>query len=91
MNKTTARAMARDNKLTIAELRELIDGANPAGMSRVNPTLPKSMALDIYRRAVAERAADETPKGTRFDVYRRREIPSKDALIIANILIDCAP
>ena len=91
MNKTTATKLARANAMTIRELRTLIESARIDGMSCVNPTIPKAMAVDIYRKAIAGRLDDEVPMGMKFDAYRRRDVPSKDSLIIANILRDCHP
>ena len=91
MNKVKAKQMAQSNAMTIRELRDLIEAARIDGMSRVNPTIPMAMAVDIYRRALGDRADDEVPQGLRFDVYKRRDVPSKDFLIIANILRDCTP
>lgn len=48
--------------------------------------------FDIYAGALKDRSDDEVPKGMVLDVYSRsgRMKPSKDSLIITNILRDCA-
>jgi hypothetical protein len=45
---------------------------------------------DVYEKALEGRDDAEIPLGFYHDVYKRRDVPSKDSLIIRNILRDCA-
>lgn len=89
MNKTKARAEAAENKRSIGDLRALIADTRANGFSAVNPAIPKAKVLEIYAAALEGRPDDEVPSGTRVDVYTGRTRPSRDALLIANILRDC--
>lgn len=90
MNKQEARRRAAANSLSVAELRTMIAARRGAGgMSRVNPAIPLEQVPDIYERALGGRDADEVPKGMRYDVFKKKDKPSRDALLIANILRDC--
>lgn len=91
MNKVKAMKMAKENTLTIQELRELIAKARgKGGRSRVNPQFAKEDILDIFERALADRLDDEVPPGTRYDVFKGRDVATRDQLKIANILRECA-
>lgn len=91
MNKRAAKSLAESGTITVGQLRALIDGARArGGMSRVNPAIPLDRALDIYTGALAGRDAAEAPKGLVPDPYRHnRSKPSRDSLIVTNILRDC--
>lgn len=91
MNRRDANLQSEQNTRNIVELRALIDGARQrGGMSRVNPALTMDQVCGIYWGALEGRDPNEVPKGMRYDVYRRRDVASKDSLIIRNILRDCA-
>jgi hypothetical protein len=59
-------------------------------MSSVNPSIPLAKTCEIFS-ACAQRPAEEVPKAWRVDVYSGRRKPSKDFLIVTNILRDCGP
>lgn len=89
MNKRDATTKSLSGEISIGELRELIKAARQrGGMSRVNPALSLERACDIYEDAIAGRDATEVPLGLRQDLCGRT-IPTKDSLIIRNILRDC--
>lgn len=91
MNKTLAKHEAMNNVRTIGELRSLIAACREQDRpSRVNPSLPLHAVLDIFAAALNGRDENEAPKGMCYDIYRRRDVISRDALIIANILRECA-
>ena len=92
MNKRNARAAALENTMSIGALRAMIEAARGrGGMSRVNPAIPLDRALDIYTAAIADRDPAERPAGMMPDPFRAgRMQPTRDALLIGNILRDCA-
>lgn len=91
MNKTEAKKQAVNNARTIGDLRKLIASKRGGdGFSKVNSAIPLDRALDIFEAAIAGRDEAEIPKGLRYDVYKRRDVPSKDSMIVANILRECA-
>lgn len=90
MNKKQAREEALNNTRSIRQLRELINQQRgKGGQSRVNKQFPKESALDIFHNAMAGRKEDEIPKGFQFDIYKERDVISKDGLLIQNILREC--
>jgi hypothetical protein len=90
MNKQTAKKMAQSNELSVGDLRKMIAAARPrGGMSRVNPQFTLEQTCDIFEKALAGREDGEIPKGMRYDPYKNREMPSRDSLMINNILRDC--
>ena len=77
--------------MTIGQLRALIEGSRwRSGASTVNKCIHIGRALDIYAGAIDGRNEDEVPAGLTYNVYKRADVASKDALIIVNILRDCA-
>lgn len=91
MNKRLAGEKSVQGRLSVGELREMIKSARAlGGMSQVNPAFTMAQVCDIYEGALQDRSGSEIPKGTHYDVYKRRDVPSKDSLIIRNILRDCA-
>ena len=91
MNKRDAKAESISGTISIGQLRGFIKSAlSRGGMSKVNPQLTLAQSCEIYKTALQDRADDETPNGIKYDVYRRRDVPTKDSLIICNILRDCA-
>lgn len=93
MNKRDAKNKAQSGTLSVGDLRAMIKRARERGdiMSRVNPRVPMDRALDIYAAALASRDDAEVPAGLRPDPYRHgRAVPTRDSLIIQNILRDCA-
>ena len=91
MNKRDANQRSVEGKLSVGDLRAMIDKAcEDDRMSRVNPIFTIQRACEIYRAAIASRDATEIPKGLRYDPYKNRDMPSRDSLIIRNILRDCA-
>lgn len=93
MNKTKAKELSRSGTLTVGELRAMISNVKDrGGMSRLNDAVPFSRACEAYEGALAGRSDDEKPVGMRTDPYSRVGAlkPTRDALIIQNILRDCA-
>ena len=91
MNKKLAGEKSIEGRLSIGELRQMITSARKrGGVSRVNEIFTMEKVCDIYEGAFAGRDDGEVPKGMKYDVYKRRDVPSKDSLIIRNILRDCA-
>lgn len=91
MNKRDARERSTQGTLSIADLRGLIAAKRGAGgMSKLNPQFTLEQALDVLERGIAARDAAEVPPGLRYDIYKERNVPSRDALIIQNILRECA-
>lgn len=94
MNKRDAKTKSQASEISIGELRSMISTARQrGGMSRVNPAVSLEQACDIYERSLAGRDDAEIPAGMRVDPYSSRGAmkPSRDSLIIKNILWDCAP
>jgi hypothetical protein len=48
MNKRDAKALADEQIITADHLRQLVAASSRDGMSKVNPTLSKEMALKIF-------------------------------------------
>lgn len=91
MNKKMANEKSIEGKLSVGELRRMIQSARElGGKSQVNPQFTMQQVCDIYSAALGDRDDAEVPEGMKYDVYRRRNVPSKDSLIIRNILRDCA-
>jgi hypothetical protein len=91
MDKQLAKSKSIEGKLSIADLRGMIsERRKTGGMSRVNPMFTIEQVCDIYEGAIAGRDGTETPAGMKYDGYKRHDVPSKDSLIIKNILRDCA-
>lgn len=94
MNRSAAQLKARTETLTIGDLRKTIASARArGGMSKVNPAFSLDEVCDIYEAAIAGRAETEIPKAWKADIYSRHpgaQKPSKDFLIVVNILRDCA-
>lgn len=91
MNKREARAKSQSGEISIGELRAMIAAAKSQfRASRVNSSLMLSQVCEIFERALDGRLDDEKPTGLKTDVYSGRVTPSKDSLIIANILRECA-
>lgn len=94
MNRAAAKKKAQEETLTIGELRQMISAARlKGGMSKVNPAFTIDSVCDIYDGALEGRLDDELPKAWRRDIYSRHADavkPSRDVLIVTNILRDCA-
>lgn len=91
MNKLAAKQISQSGEISIGELRRMISEARPrGGMSKVNPQFTLEQTCDIFEQALAGRDDAEIPKGMRYDPYKNREVPSRDSLIIRNILRDCS-
>lgn len=93
MNKRDANKQALENTRTVADLRAMVANARGrGGMSKVNPQFTLEQTCDIYAAALKDRKDDEVPAGMRRDVYSRTERmkPSRDSLMISNILRDCS-
>lgn len=94
MNKVAAKKMAEAETVSIGDLRNMITATRDrVGFSNVNPSLTLDVVCDIYWKALEGRSDDEVPKAWRPDIYSRRlgaVKPSRDVLIVTNILRDCA-
>lgn len=94
MNKNAAKLKAQSETLNIGDLRKMISDAKPkGGMSKVNPAFPLERVCEIYEAALDGRADTEIPKAWKQDIYSRHPgavKPSRDVLIVTNILRDCA-
>ena len=90
MNKRAAKARALEGTLSIGDLRTMIRETSAVGHSTVNPAITLEKALEIYLAAIKERKDSEVPKVWKLDVYSGREKPTRDVLLITNILRDCA-
>lgn len=92
MNKSKAMIEAKSNARSIGELRALIAAKRGgSGISKVNPQFTLEEALNIFDAAIKDRPGEEIPAGMRYDPYLNKDVPSRDALIIKNILWECAP
>jgi hypothetical protein len=92
MNKREANIRSTEGTISIGDLRRVISvtrNISDNKMSRVNPSLTLKAACDIYEKALAGRNDSEIPAGKRYDVYRERDVPSYDSLLIRNVLRDC--
>ena len=90
MGKRAAKLLAQSETLTIRDLRAMIERSRAAGgMSSVNPAIPLEKTCEIFSAALDGRQDEEIPKAWRRDVYTGRQKPSRDALIMVNILRDC--
>jgi hypothetical protein len=90
MDKYKAAALSKANKFSLGDLRQMIANARTrGGMSRVNKSITIEQACDIYAAAFGTRHDDHIPSGLLPD-YRGIMRPTKDSLIIKNILRDCA-
>lgn len=91
MNKKMAEENSVEGKLSIGDLRRMIKSARAlGGLSQVNSQITMKQACDIYEAAITGREDAEIPNGIHYDIYKRRNVPSRDSLIIRNILRDCA-
>lgn len=91
MNKRDARTKSQSGEISVGELRAMIEATkSQVRASRVNPSLMLSQVCEILERALDGRLDDEKPVGLKTDAYSGRSKPSKDSLIIANILRECA-
>lgn len=92
MGKRKARAAAMAGNISVGQLREAISSMRGVdGMSRVNPAFPLDYVLNIYMGALDGRPDDEVPKPETYDIYRERMKPSRDSMLVTNILRDCGP
>lgn len=94
MGRIAAQNLARAETLSFGQLRVIIENArNRGGGSRVNRAFPLSRACEIYSAAIADRPEDEIPKAWRSDPYSPsgKMVPTRDFLIVCNILRDCGP
>ena len=93
MNKQAARKQALAGAVSIGELRAAINDAITSGrrISRVNPQFTLIEACRIYTAALEGRDDAEVPAALRPDPYSRSGAmkPTRDVLLITNILRDC--
>lgn len=95
MGKAAAVKLARAETLTFGQLRDKILGTRlrKIGNGTVNKGIPLARACDVYAAAIANRPDDEIPKAWRSDPYSPsgKMVPTRDFLIVVNILRDCGP
>lgn len=92
MNRVEAKRISEAGEISLGELRSFIRKARGTAngkMSRVNPQFTLAMVCDTYLSALGGRLDSETPAGMRRDNSGRMK-PTRDGLIIRNILRDCA-
>ncbi len=93
MNKRAAKKATDEFEGTIGDLRILIDARDHAGaMSAVNPAIPLHRVLGIYKAAIAGRSDAEKITIWKHDIYSTKGYMkrTRDALLVQNILRDCA-
>lgn len=99
MNKIQARKLSRAGTLSVGRLRQMIGTARPrGGFSRVNKQVPLEVACEIYLKALEGRPDKEIPAGMVHDAYVETRgypesdymKPSRDSMLISNILRDCS-
>ena len=86
MNKSKATKIAKNNKMSWAEIGRYLDNQNLDGMSKVNPLLTKKQAHKILKGALDGVDMSAIPPGMRYCGRRNKEVMTGDALGIANIL-----
>lgn len=95
MGKRSAQALAREERLSWGDLLCLVDKGPPdERSSTVNSGLSIGYCRDLYRKIIAERSSEEKPRAWRPDIYSGRVgtvKPSKDFMIVTNILRDFGP
>lgn len=90
MNKRKAKTEAENNTKTWGELLKIVESGNKDGMSRVNPSLTREQAADLFKRMIGGRDLDEVPNGLRYDYIKDCYRISHDGLGIQNILREFA-
>lgn len=94
MNRSAAKLKAQTETLTIGDQRGMIAKASVKnGMSKVNPAFTIARVCEIYEAAISDRPDTEIPKAWKPDIYSRHpgaQKPSRDLLLVTNILRDCA-
>ncbi len=91
IGKRAAQALARDNRITIGQLRAAIYQARGTlASSAVNPAILRDTACDIYAAALQGRSDADIPQAWRPDPYSPSGAlkPSRDFLLVTNILRD---
>ena len=90
MGKQAAQKLAREERLTWAEQKAMVDRPCDRGaICPINPQLTMGYCQDLYQEVTAKREQSEAPKAWRQDVYSRRPgavKPSGDFLTVSNIL-----
>lgn len=90
MGKHAASAIVESSTLTFGDLKSAIRKAREVnGFSVVNPQFTLEQACDIYERAIKDRPDDEVIRPFRRDIYRDRDVRTKDSMIAQNIVRDC--
>jgi len=90
MNKKQAKDEAIENKRTWGELLALVDSSSGAGMSRVNKSLTKTQAIEIFKGALSKRNPDDYPKTLVPHRTQERMTFGGDGLTVINILREFA-
>jgi len=91
MNKAKAKQEALSNTRTWGELLDIVkSNRDQGGMSKLNKSLTKAQAVNIFENMIKERDLSEVPSGLKYDCYKDREVMSGDGLGIWNLLRECA-
>ena len=81
--------MAYENTTyTYGQLLEMLDRVDMSEPSRVNPSIPKEMAINIMRRAFEDKDPDAIVKTTRVNVRDKLTLTG-DGINMQNILREC--
>lgn len=87
-SKHKAAAVAREERLTWGELKSMIEKSPMEGVSIVNPAIPLKIIAVIHMAVIDSHDLNEVPKAWRNDPYSGKPRPSRDFLIVTNILRD---
>tara|TARA_Y100001956_G_scaffold27558_1_gene27343 strand:+ start:3896 stop:4165 length:270 start_codon:yes stop_codon:yes gene_type:complete len=64
MNQTTAKKKAYEGNVRVGYLRELLNKANNTGMCKINPSLPRAKAIEMFLAGLEGRDDNDTPNTT---------------------------
>ena len=78
--------MAQNNKMTWLEISRYLDNQNLDGMSKLNPSLTRKQAHEIFKGSLDGVDMSPIPAGMRYCGRRNNEVMTSDAFGIANIL-----
>lgn len=91
MNKRDAKALADEQIITADHLRQLVAASSRDGMSKVNPTLSKEMALKIFEGALSDYSGKEVIRTIGYLPSKGRDGRKSCHLMVTNVLRECAP
>jgi hypothetical protein len=89
MNKVKAKNEAKNNSKTWGELLDLVKAARgTGGMAKINKSITKEQALDIFENMINACNLTDIPKGVTVN-YKQKEIMTGHGLGIMNLLREC--